>query len=194
MDVVVLVPQAAVVGSLHADGLVGVIPGRLVNDGLMSCRVEPSVVAKEPLVDGIAHNGGDHVLVKPLAADLLPGPITPRDRPQLRAVAPSVGLVRDGARRTGLDDAAEDEADDGDFLLSGPECLRLLLVVEAERYVATVPQALLSSSGHFRHRPLSGQLPLKLGEAEEDIQNQHAHRVGRVEVLGGRDEGDVVRL
>src|SRR5688572_631320 len=100
--------QAAIVGSLHANGLVGVVPGRLVNEGLMSRGVESPVVAKEPLVDGIAHNGGDHVLVKPLAANLLPRPVTPRDHSHLRAVAPSVGLVRDGARRTGLDDAAED--------------------------------------------------------------------------------------
>lgn len=40
--------------------------------------------------------------------------------------------------------------------------------------------------------PLANDLSLKLGKGQQDIQRQPAHRVGRVELLGYRDEGNTI--
>ena len=40
--------------------------------------------------------------------------------------------------------------------------------------------------------PLANDLSLELGKREQDVQRQPAHRVGRIELLGYRDEGNTI--
>src|SRR4051812_4483868 len=41
-------------------------------------------------------------------------------------------------------------------------------------------------------RAFGNDLPFELGKREQDVQGQSAHRVGGVELLGDRDEGDLM--
>ena len=56
------------------------------------------------------------------------------------------------------------------------------------------PHTLLLRGGHFVPNSLSGQFPFALGEGEQDIQGQSAHRGGGVELLGDRHEADVMGI
>ncbi|MDA8217495.1 MAG: hypothetical protein M0Z94_07770 [Dehalococcoidales bacterium] len=194
MHVVILIAQAVTVVPPLADRLVGLPPGLLIDDGLVLRAILPPVVAYESLVHRIMNNGLDQILTEPLAAHLVLCTATPGYQSDLGSEATGIGLVGHGAGGTRLDDAFEDELDDRRLPLVGLERLRFLGVNEAEGDVAAVPEAFLGSTGHLAHGALTGQLPFELREAEQYVEDQHAHGVGCVEVLSGRDEGDVVRL
>lgn len=96
-------------------------------------------------------------------------------RVRARVRYPRVGLVGGGAGGAGLDNASIDEPDERDLLRVGLQRLRVFDVVVAERRMHAVPQSLLGPASHLAHRPLADQLTLELGEAEQDVQDQHAH-------------------
>ncbi len=54
--------------------------------------------------------------------------------------------------------------------------------------------AAVAGGGHLVPGPFGDELPFKLGEREQHVQHQPAHGAGRVELLGDRDEGDLVPL
>ena len=60
--------------------------------------------------------------------------------------------------------------------------------VVAEQRFATRPFALAPCRRDLVPRPLGDDLPLELGEGEQDIQRQPPHAVGGIELLGHRDE------
>ena len=91
-----------------------------------------------------------------------------------------------------LQEAREDEPDE----------VRLRLVdhqlavddVVAERRHAAHPHALAPRGGELVADALADHLALELGEAEQDVERQPAHRRRRVELLGDGDERDAVPL
>ena len=62
----------------------------------------------------------------------------------------------------------------------------------AERDITTHPHALLARRGELVPDALADHLALELGEGQQDVQRQPAHRGRGAEGLGHRDEGDVV--
>jgi hypothetical protein len=59
---------------------------------------------------------------------------------------------------------------------------------------AAHPHALLAAGGDLVADALGGDLALELGEGQQDVQRQPAHRRGRVERLRDRDEGHAVAV
>ena len=62
----------------------------------------------------------------------------------------------------------------------------------AERHDAAHPHALLLRGRDLVADALGRDLPLELGEGQQHVQRQPAHRGGGVELLGHRDERDAV--
>ena len=60
----------------------------------------------------------------------------------------------------------------------------------AERHAAAHPHALLPGRPDLVAHPLGDDLPLELGEGEQDVERQPPHGRRGVEALGDRDEGD----
>ena len=100
------------------------------------------------------------------------------------SAASSFAIGRD---RGAFGEALEDAADDRRFGLVDDQ-LPVLDVV-AERRPAAHPHALLAGGRELVPDALADDLALELGEGEQDIQRQPAHRGGGVEGLGDRDEG-----
>ncbi len=81
-----------------------------------------------------------------------------------------------------LDEALEDAADDCRLGLVDDQLA--VLDVVAERRPAAHPHALLAGGGELVPDALADHLPLELGEGEQDVERQPAHRGGGVERLG----------
>jgi len=64
----------------------------------------------------------------------------------------------------------------------------------AEWGFAAWPAATIPDESRLVPQPIGSNLPLELGESEEDVHDQTTHAVGRVEVLRDRHEGDMVAL
>ncbi len=69
---------------------------------------------------------------------------------------------------------------------------RAVVGLVAERHEAAHPHALLLRGGDLVPDALAGDLALELGEGQQHVERQPAHRGGGVELLGDRDEGDAV--
>jgi hypothetical protein len=69
-----------------------------------------------------------------------------------------------------------------------------LLDPVAERNRSAHPDALPFRGGDLVADSLAGDLALKLGERQEDVEGQPPHAGGGVEGLGHRDEGDTMRV
>ena len=110
----------------------------------------------------------------------------------LRHLARGVQLACDGERRAGLGEAVEDPAHERRLALDHHQPAVLDLV--AERRPAAHPHALLARGRELVADALADDLALELGEAEQDVERQPAHRGRGVELLGDADEGHVVAL
>jgi hypothetical protein len=69
-----------------------------------------------------------------------------------------------------------------------------LAKVIPKRRHAPHPHPLFLGSRYLVPDALTGDLPLELGEREQDIEGQSAHRGGGVELLSDGDERDVVDI
>ena len=69
-----------------------------------------------------------------------------------------------------------------------------VLGIIAERHHAADPQPLALGGRNLVPDPLRGDLALELGERQQHVQSKPSHRGGGVELLGDRDERDVVRI
>jgi hypothetical protein len=126
-----------------------------------------------------------------------PGPRPPAARargarPPLRDLARGVQLARHRQSRAGLDEAIEDPAHERRLALDDHQPAVLYLVAEGRP--AAHPHALGAGGGELVPDALATDLPLELGEAQQDVQRQPPHRGGGVELLGDADEGHVVAL
>ena len=96
----------------------------------------------------------------------------------------------DGGGRAGLGEGLEDVPDLGGLGLVDDQLAVLHPV--AERRPAAHPHALLAGGGELVANALADHLPLELGEGEQDVEGELAHRGGGAELLGDRDEGDAL--
>ena len=67
-------------------------------------------------------------------------------------------------------------------------------LVTTQCRVAAGPLALPARRRDLVARPFADDLPLELGEGQEHVEHQPAHRRGTVDLLGDRDERDVMRI
>src|SRR5262249_28523513 len=63
-----------------------------------------------------------------------------------------------------------------------------ILEFVSQRHHSADPQALALGSRHLVANALGGDLSLELRKREQHVQSESAHRGGRVELLGHRDE------
>ena len=110
----------------------------------------------------------------------------------LRDLARGVQLAGDRERRAGLGEAVEDPAHERRLALDHHQPAVLDLV--AQRRPAAHPHALLARGRELVPDALADHLALELGEDEQDVERQPAHRGRGVELLGDADEGHVVPL
>ncbi|WP_343391733.1 hypothetical protein [Candidatus Amarobacter glycogenicus] len=160
----------------------------------MRPREELAAIADNPFVQRVPNDRFDGVLVEPVAADLLGRAITRHDLALLRSVAAAVRFVCDQAGRLRFDEPLEGELHDLGFALVRRQRLGFGAIVEADRHHPSVPQSPLSPSGHLAERAFASQLPLILGEAQQNVEHQHACGSGRIELLGCRRERHLVFL
>ena len=129
--------------------------------------------------------------VDPVAQRLVDEPLVDR-APALGRDALGPQRLRQHGRRADLDEPLEDH----------PHRLRLgrvhhqlaLLHVVSERRPSTHPHALRPRRRELVPDPLGGDLALELGERQQDVERQPAHRRGRVERLRHRHERDAVSV
>ncbi|MDO8613535.1 MAG: hypothetical protein Q7R32_12050 [Dehalococcoidia bacterium] len=173
---IVLIANLVVLSAIP-DGFVGQFPGLQIDDRFVGPWVEVAVVADEPLVDRVVHNGLHCVLVEALAAYLFAGAVSSDNNARFGAVALAVGLVGYRAWRMGLDQTPKNEPYDLRLAFVGSELLSLPQVVKADGYITSVPQPSFGPARHLAQSSLPGELSLELGEAEEDVEHEHAGRV-----------------
>jgi hypothetical protein len=88
--------------------------------------------------------------------------------------------------------SAEDHPDPLGFLLDDGEFAVLQLVAQGEG--AAHPKSLALGGSDLAADPLGGDLPLELGKGQKYVEGQPAHGRRRIELLGDRDEGDVMGI
>jgi hypothetical protein len=93
---------------------------------------------------------------------------------------------------TEFDEALEDVPDQLGLTLVGHQ--PSVLDVVAQRRHAAHPHALALAGRDLVADALAGDLALELGEGQQDVQHQAAHRGRRVELLGDRHERHAVAL
>ena len=137
-------------------------------------------------VDAVVQDLVDRALVDRLARPVL----AVLRRPGFRRVAGAAQLLRQLGRRADAQEALEDQPDELGFRLVDHQ----LAVddVVAERRRAAHPHALAPRGGELVADALADHLALELGEAEQDVQRQPAHRGGGVELLRYAYERNVV--
>src|SRR3977135_240825 len=69
-----------------------------------------------------------------------------------------------------------------------------VLRVVADLRTATAPKPLALGGGDLVPDALGGDLALKLGKRQQDVEGQPPHRGGGIELLGHRDEGHAVLI
>ena len=174
-------------GVLGHDG-VHLVPGGAVDDRLVLAGIARALVHRLAEVDAVVQDLVERALVDRLARPVL----AVLRRPRLRRVAGAAQLLRQLRRRAEAQEPLEDQPDQfGLFLVD-----HQLAVddVVAERRNAAHPHALAARRGELVADPLADHLALELGEAEQDVERQPAHRRRGVERLRDRDERDVVPL
>ena len=92
--------------------------------------------------------------------------------------------LRQCRRRAELNEPLEDHPDDRGLGLVNDQLA--VLDVVAERRAAAHPHALASGGGELVADALADHLALELGEGQQDVERQPAHRGGGVEGLGDR--------
>ena len=129
-------------------------------------------------------------------AALVERPAAPRiallGRPLLGLPAPAVQFLHDGHQRAEFQVQGEDLADLFGFGFDHDQ-LRVHDIVAQERHPAR-PLALPPGGGDLVAGPFRDHLAFELGEREQHVQDQPAHRRGRVELLGDRHERHLVPL
>jgi hypothetical protein len=88
----------------------------------------------------------------------------------------------------------EDGADLGRLVLVDQQLAAPGVDVVAQQRVAPGPLPFPPGGGDLVAGPLGDDLPLELREREQHVEDQPAHRRGRVELLRDRRQGDPVRL
>lgn len=106
--------------------------------------------------------------------------------------APGLQLLYSGDEGLALEIELEDGPDPGRLLLVDQEPPPPGVHVEAQDRPAPGPFPLAPRGGDLVPGPLGDDLPLELGEGEENVQGQAPHGTGGVELLGDGDEGDMV--
>ena len=107
----------------------------------------------------------------------------------------SLFLIKDGFEThdaADLEIAPEEIKHERGMLLDDVE--RPVLDPIAERNYAAHPDALLLRGGDLVSDPFAGDLALELGEGQKDVQGQSSHARCRVERLGDRNEGHLMRV
>ncbi len=164
----------------------------LADDRVVLALVDLVVVADLPEVDDIRQHAEQCRLVERLAAAL---PALLR-RPGLVDPAEFVQPADRRRHRVALQVELEDAADMIGLVRvdDQPRPARIAPDVVPEHRRAAGPLASAAGRGNLVARALADDLALELGERQQDIQRQPAHRVRRVEVLRDRDERDIVLL
>ena len=137
-------------------------------------------------VDAVVEDLVDRALVDRLARPVL----AVLRRPRFRRVAGAAQLLRQLGRRADAQEPLEDEPDELGFRLVHHQ-LAVAHVV-AERRGAAHPHALAPRRGELVADALADHLALELGEAEQDVERQPAHRRRRVELLSYAYERNVM--
>ena len=160
------------------------------DDGFMLSLVEQILVANQAGVQGIGQQRIDRAFIEGFstarkAAFRLPlfvQPTTLVDVLDDREQGPEFLVERedtsDPDRFFGIDDQLG-------------ACAGSIDIVAKDRDT-TGPFPFSALGSDFVADPLADDLSLELGKGQQDIQRQPAHRVGRVELLGYRDEGNTV--
>ena len=164
------------------------VPGRAIDDRLVLARMAVALVHRLAEVDAVAEDLVDRPLVDRLARPML----AVLRRPAIswcgrRAAAPAPASVAEPEPQ----EAGEDQPDQLGFLLVHHQ----LAVddVVAERRDAAHPHPLPARGGELVADALADHLALELGEREQDVQRQPAHRRRRVERLSQRTNETLCR-
>src|SRR5208337_352960 len=112
--------------------------------------------------------------------------------PNLRDDAVSGQLLFEQTDRTELEITLEDQSDGRGFRVIDDQTP--IAPVVAERYRAAHPDSLLFGSRNLIADALAGHFALKLGEREQHIEREAAHRGSGIELLGDGHERDTVAI
>jgi hypothetical protein len=187
----VLVPDLRAAGSpVERQLLLDPIEQILVDDRLVLAGMELVLVAYLARVGRIGQQEVQAGLVEGPAAQLFPV----AGHAALAHPSASAQFLDDRQQRRLLEVHPEDLANAGGFLGvdDQPRAGPAVVDVVAQHRRSAGPFALAGLRREFVADPLADDLTLELGEAQQDVQGQAAHRMGRVELLGNGDERDAL--
>ena len=139
-----------------------------------------------------------HVRQQPAQADAgkrLAAALLARTRPPtLVGPAPRLQLARHRRQRLVFQEQREHGPHPFGFLRVDRQPLAARVHVVAQHRTAARPLALATRGRDLVARPLGDDLPLELGEGQQHVEDQPAHRRGGVELLRDRNERDFMLL